>query len=111
MANLARFHELGTSNLPARSHLYKAYNSTEFQQIIHSILKKAILNKKSIKGALEEIATIFIIYYKDFVLSKQVTPKLKDATIKANRAKGRKHPDTPLVDTGMMISSIEYRHK
>ncbi|AYE37003.1 hypothetical protein DB313_05750 (plasmid) [Borrelia turcica IST7] len=110
IASIAKFHELGTSNLVRRSHLYKVFNLQEFREVTNTLIKDAIVNKKSISSALEKIAIIFIALYKDFVLSQGVTPKLLDRTIKAKRRKGSSTPDTPLVDTGRMINSIEYRH-
>ncbi|UGQ17912.1 hypothetical protein [Borrelia sp. RT1S] len=110
IASIARFHELGTSKLVVRSHLYKVFKSPEFQLAMRNIIQSAIINKGSISSALEEVAAIFIVFYKDFVLSNKITPKLLNATIKAKRRKGSLTPDTPLVDTGRMINSIQYKH-
>ncbi|WKC58453.1 hypothetical protein [Borrelia sp. P9F1] len=110
IASIARFHEWGTSKLEARSHLYKVFKLPEFQLAMRNIIRSAIINKGSIKAALEEVVSIFIVFYKDFLLSNKITPKLKEATIKAKRLKGSRYPATPLVNTGRMLNLIQYKH-
>lgn len=107
-AKLAKMHENGTRKVVKRSHLYRVLNSVSFSEYINTRHAKNML-QKDVKRGLEQFGQHFINYYKNFVLSGKVEPKLKASTIQKKKAKGSKHPSIPLVDTGEMIDSIQFR--
>ncbi|WP_024654663.1 hypothetical protein [Borrelia hispanica] len=107
-ADIARMHEYGSSNLPSREHLNKVADSPEFQQYINTDYMNREFSK-GIEVGMKSFGKLFIDFYKDFVASGKVKPKLKDSTIATKKAKGSKSPETPLIDTGLMLESIEAR--
>ncbi len=55
------------------------------------------------------IGEAFIRYYKNYVLSGQVVPRLKASTIKSKLKKGSGTASIPLVDTSKMLSELAYK--
>ncbi|WP_084543169.1 hypothetical protein [Borrelia hispanica] len=107
-ANIARIHEKGSHKLPIRKHLTKIANSQEFQQYINTDYMRSKF-QESIENGMNAFGTAFINYYKNHVLASKIMPKLSPKTIALKSKKGSKTPQTPLVDTGLMLNSIEYR--
>ncbi|WP_024655205.1 hypothetical protein [Borrelia hispanica] len=104
----ARMHEKGSHKLPIRKHLTKIANLSEFQEYVNTDYMRSEFNK-SIENGMNAFGIAFINYYKNYVLSSKITPKLSPKTIALKRNKGSKTPEIPLVDTGLMLNSIEYR--
>ncbi|WP_445436324.1 hypothetical protein [Candidatus Borreliella tachyglossi] len=105
---IARMHDTGGGKLPKRAHLTLVADSLEFREYINNdYIRKALAN--NIKDGMSKIGEAFITYYQNYVLSGKITPDLKLKTIASKKRKGSGTPQTPLLDTGEMISSIQYR--
>ncbi|AOW96104.1 hypothetical protein [Borrelia miyamotoi] len=107
-ANVALMHELGSDKMPTRSHLHKVASSSAFKEYINTPYMHGEFNK-GIEVGMRSFGELFIHFYKDYVLAGQITPKLSTKTINAKRAKESAHPTTPLIDTGLMLDSIQAR--
>ncbi|WP_417861684.1 hypothetical protein [Borreliella andersonii] len=107
-ADIARIHEKGSANSPARKHLTKIASSTEFREYINNnyINSKFTLDPKL---GMNSIGQAFIRYYENYVLSGQVKPDLKDSTIQQKLKKGSSTASIPLVDTSKMLSELTYK--
>ncbi|ACM10160.1 conserved hypothetical protein (plasmid) [Borreliella burgdorferi 29805] len=107
-ADIARMHEKGSSNLPARKHLTKIAGSAEFREYINNnyINSKFTLDPKL---GMNSIGQAFIRYYENYVLSGQVKPDLKYSTIQKKLKKGSSTASIPLVDTSKMLSELTYK--
>ncbi|WP_031478543.1 MULTISPECIES: hypothetical protein [Borreliella] len=107
-SNIARMHEKGSANLPARKHLTKIASSIEFREYINN----SYINSKFTidpKLGMHAIGQAFIRYYENYVLSGQVVPRLKDSTIKSKLKRGSSTAAIPLVDTSKMLSELTYK--
>ncbi|WP_210360988.1 hypothetical protein [Borreliella garinii] len=107
-SNIARMHEKGSANLPARKHLTKIASSIEFREYINN----SYINSKftiAPKLGMHAIGQAFIRYYENYVLSGQVVPRLKDSTIKSKLKRGSSTAAIPLVDTSKMLSELTYK--
>ncbi|AHH10044.1 Hypothetical protein BPA_0031200 (plasmid) [Borrelia parkeri SLO] len=107
-AKIASLHEMGSSKLPLRSHLYAVADNYKFREYINTPYIKACFLQSPKKG-MQAIAEAFITYYTNYVISGKVKPSLSSKTIASKRDKGSPHPEVALVDTGEMINSISYR--
>ncbi|WP_418905235.1 hypothetical protein QIA19_05285 (plasmid) [Borreliella finlandensis] len=107
-SNIARMHEKGSSNLPARKHLTKIASSTEFREYINNSYINSKFNLAPQLG-MHAIGQAFIRYYENYLLSAQVTPVLKANTITSKLKKGSNTASIPLVDTSKMLSEITYK--
>ncbi|AHH05698.1 Hypothetical protein BOM_1155 (plasmid) [Borrelia miyamotoi FR64b] len=107
-SSIARIHELGSDKLPIRKHLNEVASSSEFKEYINTPYLQNEFDK-GIEVGMKALGELFINFYKDYVLSGKITPKLKQSTIATKRAKGRAYPATPLIDTGLMLESIQAR--
>lgn len=107
-SNIAKMHEKGSSNLPARKHLTKIAGSSEFREYINNGYINSKFNLDP-KLGMDAIGQAFIRYYENYVLSGQVTPALNINTIKSKIKRGSKTASTPLVDTSKMLSELTYK--
>ncbi|AOW96202.1 hypothetical protein [Borrelia miyamotoi] len=107
-ANVALMHELGSDKMPTRSHLHKVASSSAFKEYINTPYMHGEFNK-GIEVGMRSFGELFIHFYKDYVLAGKITPKLNKTTIDIKSAKGSAHPETPLIDTGLMLDSIQAR--
>ncbi|XPC97903.1 hypothetical protein QIA20_07185 (plasmid) [Borreliella japonica] len=107
-SNIARMHEKGGAKLPVRKHLTKIADSTEFREYINNGYINSKFNIDP-KLGMSAIGEAFIRYYENYVLSGQVTPGLKDSTIKSKLRKGSNTASIPLVDTSKMLSELTYK--
>lgn len=107
-SNIAKMHEKGSSNLPARKHLTKIAGSSEFREYINNDYINSKFNLDP-KLGMDAIGQAFIRYYENYVLSGQVTPALNINTIKSKIKRGSKTASTPLVDTSKMLSELTYK--
>ncbi|MCD2321079.1 hypothetical protein [Borreliella burgdorferi] len=107
-AGIAKMHEKGSSNLPARKHLTKIASSSEFREYINNSYINSKFNLDP-KSGMEAIGQAFIRYYENYLLSAQVTPALKANTIKSKFKRGSNTVAIPLVDTAKMLSEITYK--
>lgn len=107
-SNIARMHEKGSVNLPARKHLTKIAGSTEFREYINNSYINSKFNIDP-KLGINAIGQAFIRYYQNYVLSGQVTPGLKASTIESKSKKGSNTASVPLVDTSKMLSELTYK--
>ncbi|WP_418455639.1 hypothetical protein QIA17_06490 (plasmid) [Borreliella californiensis] len=107
-SNIAKMHEKGSSNLPARKHLTKIAGSSEFREYINNDYINSKFNLDP-KLGMDAIGQAFIRYYENYVLSGQVTPALNINTIKSKIKRGSKTASTPLVNTSKMLSELTYK--
>ncbi|AHH05955.1 Hypothetical protein BOM_1412 (plasmid) [Borrelia miyamotoi FR64b] len=107
-SSIARMHELGSDKLPIRKHLNEVASSSEFKEYINTPYLQNEFNK-GIEVGMKAFGQLFINFYKDYIYANKIKPKLSPKTINAKRAKGRAHPTTPLIDTGLMLESIQAR--
>ncbi|WP_418905734.1 hypothetical protein [Borreliella japonica] len=107
-SNIARMHEKGGAKLPVRKHLTKIAGSSEFREYINNSYINSKFNIEP-KLGMSAIGEAFVRYYKNYVLSGQVTPGLKDSTIKSKLRKGSSTASIPLVDTSKMLSELTYK--
>ncbi|WP_210372787.1 hypothetical protein [Borreliella garinii] len=107
-SNIARMHEKGSANLPARKHLTKIASSIEFREYINNSYINSKFNIDP-KSGMHAIGEAFIRYYENYVLSGQVVPRLKDSTIKSKLKRGSSTAAIPLVDTSKMLSELTYK--
>ncbi|WP_417861779.1 hypothetical protein QIA00_05455 (plasmid) [Borreliella americana] len=107
-ADIARIHEKGSGNLPARKHLTKIAGSSQFREYINNSYINSKFNIDP-KSGMSAIGQAFIRYYENYVLSSQVVPGLKDNTIKRKLKKGSSTASIPLVDTYKMLSELTYK--
>ncbi|XOU12950.1 hypothetical protein QIA01_05270 (plasmid) [Borreliella americana] len=107
-ADIARMHEKGSSNSPARKHLTKIASSTEFREYINNNYINSKFNFAP-KLGMHAIGQAFIRYYENYVLSGQVKPDLKYSTIQKKFKKGSSTASIPLVDTSKMLSELTYK--
>ncbi|UPA18595.1 hypothetical protein [Borrelia puertoricensis] len=107
-AKIASLHQMGSSKLPIRSHLYSVAEAYEFREYINTPYIRTCFLKSPKKG-MQAIGEAFITYYTNYVMSKKVKPALSSKTIDFKRDKGSHHPEVTLVDTEEMINSISYR--
>ncbi|XPC97862.1 hypothetical protein QIA20_05090 (plasmid) [Borreliella japonica] len=107
-SNIARMHEKGGAKLPVRKHLTKIADSTEFREYINNGYINSKFNIDP-KLGMSAIGEAFIRYYENYVLSGQVTPGLKESTIKSKLRKGSNTASIPLVDTSKMLSELTYK--
>ncbi|WP_418905054.1 hypothetical protein [Borreliella lusitaniae] len=106
--NIARMHEKGGANLPARKHLTKIASSAEFREYINNSYINSKFNLDP-KSGMNAIGQAFIRYYENYVLSGQIVPGLKNGTIKSKLKKGSRTASIPLVDTSKMLSELTYK--
>ncbi|WP_418456619.1 hypothetical protein [Borreliella lusitaniae] len=106
--NIARMHEKGGANLPARKHLTKIASSAEFREYINNSYINSKFNLDP-KSGMNAIGQSFIRYYENYVLSGQIVPGLKNSTIKSKLKKGSRTASIPLVDTSKMLSELTYK--
>ncbi|ACN93579.1 conserved hypothetical protein (plasmid) [Borreliella finlandensis] len=107
-AGIAKMHEKGSSNLPARKHLTKIASSSEFREYINNSYINSKFNLDP-KSEMEAIGQAFIRYYENYLLSSQVAPVLNANTIKSKLKKGSNTASIPLVDTAKMLSELTYK--
>ncbi|WP_418905657.1 hypothetical protein [Borreliella japonica] len=107
-SNIARMHEKGGAKLPVRKHLTKIAGSSEFREYINNGYINSKFNIDP-KLGMSAIGEAFIRYYENYVLSGQVTPGLKDSTIKSKLRKGSNTASISLVDTSKMLSELTYK--
>ncbi|WP_418905762.1 hypothetical protein [Borreliella japonica] len=107
-SNIARMHEKGGAKLPVRKHLTKIAGSSEFREYINNSYINSKFNIEP-KLGMSAIGEAFVRYYENYVLSGQVTPGLKDSTIKSKLRKGSSTASIPLVDTSKMLSELTYK--
>ncbi|WP_424632770.1 hypothetical protein [Borreliella lusitaniae] len=106
--NIAKMHEKGGANLPARKHLTKIASSNEFREYINNSYINSKFNLDP-KSGMNAIGQAFIRYYENYVLSGQIVPGLKNSTIKSKLKKGSRTASIPLVDTSKMLSELTYK--
>lgn len=103
LVDVAMFNELGTEHIPSRPFLRNSVDANEGQ--INSFLqsmKKRLLRSGSAEDVLKKIG----VFQKGLIqeeIRKGDFVKNADATIQ------KKGSDTPLIDTGRMIQSIQYK--
>lgn len=107
-AQIASLHEMGSSKMPLRSHLYAVANEMGFKDYIDTSYIRNCFMENPKKG-MQAIAEAFITYYTNYVISGKVKPGLSSKTIDFKKNKGSPHPEVALVDTANMLNSISYR--
>lgn len=128
---IARYHEYGTfrsvgkgkvAHVPARPFLRPTLEESKrniIPEASHAIVGVAVASKHTVWIGPKRLKdwTIRILndlgqkmaYLMKLRIMNKIPPPLKKATIKAKRRKGSPMPTTPLIDTGTMYQSIDYR--
>ena len=108
-AEIAKFHEIGTKNMPARPHLTRFLAENRIAIAKSHIQKNKKIFLKDSKKFLNSLGERIIFEYKAWILAGNVKPDLLPKTIEKKRKKGYSTPSTPLVASGKMINSLVFR--
>lgn len=102
----AMYNELGTSRIPARPFMRTTANEhqNEWCETLAGALKGEIL-KDNAKSAMGLVGEQMKAHIQQTIQKGSFAPN-SPRTIANKRAKGKREPDHPLIDTGQMIASI-----
>lgn len=102
----AMYNELGTSRIPARPFMRTTANEhqNEWCETLAGALKGEIL-KDNAKGAMGLVGEQMKAHIQQTIQKGSFAPN-SPRTIANKRAKGKREPDHPLIDTGQMLASI-----
>lgn len=102
----AMYNELGTSRIPARPFMRTTANEhqNEWCETLAGALKGEIL-KDNAKSAMGLVGEQMKAHIQQTIQKGSFAPN-SPRTIANKRAKGKREPDHPLIDTGQMLASI-----
>lgn len=106
IVDIANFHEYGTSRIPERSFMRASFdkNQGEYMKQGESLIRQAFNFEIEASGVERAMGEAIVGKTQEF-LTKLSHPPLADATIKARK----KGSSNPLVDTGQLRDSIEWK--
>lgn len=101
IGELAEIHEFGLGHVPPRSWLGAWFDQyeTEFPQVIRIQLSEKLKAKRPLEEAFKTCAVVFQASIQQRI-TDGIPPELSDETIR------RKGSTTPLIDTGVLRSSV-----
>lgn len=113
MAELAMIHEFGTSNIPARPFIRSFFRDRkkEVRERTKEIQKQWALFSVDptvlINALGEDLATMMRERMIDYPY--EIKPPLAASTVYRKELEGHLHPEAPLVRTGDLMESIDYK--
>ena len=105
LIEIAAAHEFGTSNVPERSFIRRAFedNTQEAQALMGKLARRIVEDKTSIDESLRILGTWGAnLVRRTVTVGDHIPPPLKPETVK------RKGSTRPLVDKSHMINSLDY---
>jgi hypothetical protein len=114
LARLAAVHEFGApqAGIPARAPLGTAVREQEQELVAHAVLvmSRVVAGTLTMQRGLEVLGKGLAQRVRRRMLrGRHLQPRLKAATVAAKRRRGSSSPTRPLVDTGELADSVEFR--
>jgi hypothetical protein len=104
MLELGTIHEFGTDTIPERSFIRAWFDEEEPElRIKFAELMKSVVEGKRTKDEILELMGLYCVGRIQARMSEGVPPPNAPSTV------ARKHSSTPLIDTGILRSSVSYR--
>ena len=104
MATLGAVHEFGSNDVPARPWLEPGFNSglKDYEGIMADGIDETVTKGADIKDALNQVGVFAVGKVQEFITELK-TPANAPATVRLKKS------DNPLIDTGAMRASVNYK--
>lgn len=104
MATLGAVHEFGTDNIPERPWLQPGFESglKDYEEIMAEGIDEAVTEGTDITKSLNQVGVLAVGRVQEYMTNLKAPPN-KPATVK------RKGSSNPLIDEGLMRSSVNYK--